>query len=46
MPLADLPLWTFEETMAAQAYVSVCTDSRTLAVYRVQPNGLLWRLQR
>jgi len=45
LPLDDLPSWTFEETIAEQASVAVCSRSRTLAGYRVTPGGYLWRLK-
>jgi hypothetical protein len=43
--LADLPSRACEETLDARDYVMVRHGTRTLAVYRVKPNGLC-RLKR
>ena len=46
LPIEDLPSRTCEATLAAKVYVLVCHSARTLAVYRVQPDGVLRRLKR
>ncbi len=46
LALDDLPSWTFEATMAERASGTVCSRSRTLAVYRVKLGGYLSRLKR
>ena len=46
LPIDDLPTRICEETIAERAYVIMCNGARTLAVYRVKPNGLLRRLKR
>jgi hypothetical protein len=40
IPLAELPSRTVEETLEERDYVLVCHGARTLAVYRVQPDGV------
>jgi len=46
LPIDDLPTRICEETIAERAYVIMDNGSRTLAVYRVKPGGLLRRLKR
>jgi hypothetical protein len=45
LPLGDLPSYICEET-TERDYVIVRMDARTLAVYRVRPDGPLRRLKR
>jgi hypothetical protein len=46
LPLEDLPSRIREAAMTERDSVIVCHDARTLAVYRVQPDGPLRRLKR
>jgi hypothetical protein len=46
LPIDNLPTRACEATMEERDYVMVCHGSRTLAVYRVKPGGLLHRLTR
>ena len=46
LPIEDLPSRLGAETITERDDVIVCHGSRTLAVYRVKPDGPLRRLQR
>jgi hypothetical protein len=46
LPIDDLPTRICEETIAEKAYVIMGNGTRTLAVYRVKPDGGLRWLRR
>jgi hypothetical protein len=46
LPIDDLPTRICEEMIAEKAYVIMGNETRTLAVYRVRPAGVLRRLKR